>query len=809
MRGGDTGAVAHASRAALPLKAGLRRQDAGLWLTLALCLVGLWPLLSSGELALGHDTLFHIYRSAEMSRTWSHGVLMPRWAESFYFGYGSPLFQYYASLSYYLAAVGNQLLGLDVPAALRLLVMVCLPAAGGGMYLFARERGGPVAGVIAGLCYVYSPYILYREPHVRGAYPELLAFAVFPWAMWRFERLLIAGRARDVAWAAVTAWLLVISHNLMAMVLAGVLAAWLAWNLLARVVDRRRFGLAVLAGALGVGLAAYFWLPVILERDAIQLSNVTGIPSLDYRNAFVRFGALFEFPSRTDAALTGGLLPHASLGVVQWALALAGALAAAAMVTRRVLRRRTLRAAFEVPEATRLAVLYAGMALAFVCLMLDVSEPLWDAVSVIAYLQFPWRLLGPAAFALAALAGTNAAWIARLPDRWGGAIIALIVVAVIAAATPLFYVDDRWRTGPVDASVAAYHAQEVDGSLPPGATVSNEFLPKHALVLPGVTARLLDDYADGYPVDKLNREAVPVGVEVTSLDHGPQHDAWRVQAAAPFTMEVFTLYFAGWRATVDGEPVDITPSEPHGLIRFDVPAGEHTVRLALARTPVRWAGVSISAAALVGLAVIAVVGWRRRGESDRAVTGRGGAMRPGWAVGLVAGGLAALLLAGWLMGEGRAWVRSAPGEARLADHQTGFRFGESLELVGYTLSADRASPGDRVWLTVYWYARAPVSIDYRSFVHVSAGGPPLAQADKILPADVPTSEWAAGSLVGDEYVIALPPDMPPGAYDVRIGLWTCEGLPEGDCGNGLRLPVTGEDGEPLGDAALLQQITVK
>ena len=94
---------------------------------------------------------------------------------------------------------------------------------------------------------------------------------------------------------------------------------------------------------------------------------------------------------------------------------------------------------------------------------------------MVAYLQFPWRLLGPAAFALAALAGVNATWIARLPDRWGGLIVALIVVAVIASATPLLYIDDDWRTGPVDTSVAAYHQQEVDGSLPPGATVSMNF----------------------------------------------------------------------------------------------------------------------------------------------------------------------------------------------------------------------------------------------------------------------------------------------------------------------------------------------
>jgi len=241
-----------------------------------------------------------------------------------------------------------------------------------------------------------------------------------------------------------------------------------------------------------------------------------------------------------------------------------------------------------------------------------------------------------------------------------------------------------------------------------------------------------------------------------------------------------------------------------------VPAGEHTVRLELARTPVRWAGVSISAVALVGLAGAILAGWRtQHGGQGQPSPERGGTLKPGWLAGLVAGGLVALLLTAWLMEEGRAWVRSAPGEAWLAEHQTGFRFGESFELVGYTLSDDEASPGHRVWLTVDWFVREPTSIDYRSFVHVAAGGPPLAQADKVLPADRSTSGWPEGALLSDEYIIELPPDVLPGVYDIRVGLWTCEGLPEDGCGNGLRLPVTGEDGAPLGDAAPLQQITVR
>ncbi|MBN1679738.1 MAG: hypothetical protein JW966_05565, partial [Anaerolineae bacterium] len=112
-----------------------RHVDMGLVFTVGLCLFALWPSLSSAELANGHDTLFHIHRTAEMSRAWSHGVLTPRWAESFYFGYGSPLYQYYSSLVYYLGALVMRVFALDAAGALRVIVMVCLPAAGAGMYL--------------------------------------------------------------------------------------------------------------------------------------------------------------------------------------------------------------------------------------------------------------------------------------------------------------------------------------------------------------------------------------------------------------------------------------------------------------------------------------------------------------------------------------------------------------------------------------------------------------------------------------------------------------------------------------------------
>src|SRR5690606_23129701 len=65
-------------------------------------------------------------------------------------------------------------------------------------------------------------------------------------------------------------------------------------------------------------------------------------------------------------------------------------------------------------------VFFALACAVLIFLMLPAAAFLWEAAAPLAVLQFPWRFLGPAAFALAALAGLNAIWLERLPARIGG-----------------------------------------------------------------------------------------------------------------------------------------------------------------------------------------------------------------------------------------------------------------------------------------------------------------------------------------------------------------------------------------------------
>ncbi len=801
-----------------------RQADGALLLVLLLCSFSLYPLLARPGLPNGSDVLYHVYRVAEMDRAWAHGLLTPRWAETFYTGYGAPLFHYYAGAAYWLTSILMRVFALDAVNSLRLLIALALFAGGAGTYLFARRYGGRTGGVLAALSYTYSPYILFTEPYARGAYPEMTALALFPWVLCAYGWLLDSGGRRALLLAALGSALLILTHNLMALVLTGLIAAWLGWSTLVQVVialraagwralvqlvlaqNTRHTALALWALALGVGLGSFFWLPVMLESDAVRLGNLTAVAQLDYRNFFVPLDALLAFTPRPDGGAINGLRLQLNLGVAQWVLALTGSSGLGVILLRRGDQ--------ALPGQTRQTALFFGLlGIVFIALMLPAAAFLWDALGALAFLQFPWRLLGPAAFCLALLAAFNGHWLERLPTRLSLPLLAGIVAALVALALPTLYVDE-WEHTTVDTSPAAYHEQELAGRQR-ATTFSNEYLPAAVFVEPDATPRLLADYADGYPVDHAHQEILPPGVQVTLLNNAPQEHHWRVQAPTAFTLEVLIYDFAGWSAAIDGEPVPITPSDPHGLITLPVPAGEHTVTLVLGSTPARALGnIGTATAVILLIATLALLA-REPAQAGTALLPAPPPIRvpdllPAAHAGLLAGGAASLLLALLLLRPGGAWVESAPGTVQLAQHPVVFNFGDALQLLGYDLNGSVFHPGDTVQLTVYWYApNGATHYGYASFVHLSQGGPPLAQADKLNPADRPTKEWDASGYLRDQYSIVLPADIPAGTYDLIVGLYTCDTLPAGQCGNGDRPPVTDAAGQPVGDAARLQTLEIR
>ena len=75
--------------------------------------------------------------------------------------------------------------------------------------------------------------------------------------------------------------------------------------------------------------------------------------------------------------------------------------------------------------------------------------------------------------------------------------------------------------------------------------------------------------------------------------------------------------YPSWRVTVDGQPVNGRPLREDGLMAVPVTAGSHVIEVQWTATRDVVAGRTISAIALLGLAV--VVAWERKERGHRRV----------------------------------------------------------------------------------------------------------------------------------------------------------------------------------------------
>lgn len=113
-------------------------------------------------------------------------------------------------------------------------------------------------------------------------------------------------------------------------------------------------------------------------------------------------------------------------------------------------------------------------------------------------------------------------------------------------------------------------------------------------------------------------------------------------------------------------------------------------------------------------------------------------------------------------------------------------FSDVIRLVGYELPDSGPFPGqNRLNVTLLWEAIGEPTKDYTAFVHlIDSDGNQVSGYDQPPAEDrFPTSHWQTGDRSLSQFVLRLPPDLPPGRYELWTGLYS-------DVQGAERLPVT-------------------
>lgn len=692
------------------------------------------------------DGLLHLYRVVALDHALNRGVFFPRWLPDLAYGYGLPLFVFYAPLAYYLTE-GLHLAGLGTIPALNGSFVLAIWISGLGVYLLVRDLFGLRAGMLAAAAYVYAPYPLYNIMG-RGSLPIAWAGAIFPLVFWAFTRLIRTGRPRYLPLSAFLLGLALLTHNISSLVYLPLLLFYVALSLYFRAKDSTAYYRTGLGLALGIGLAAFFLIPAVLEKQFVQIERVITPPDFDYHDNFVPFAELFRLP---PPANTGLLNPDPPLtpGPVQMMLA---ALGLVGLIYRR-----------NRPDPAPLLFAWVGLGI-ILFMALPLSVGVWERLPLIAFVQQPHRLLSLAAFLLALLAG----WlIAALPERFrtGATLIGLSLI--FAAAIPLLYPRYAPPPDPTLPGMIAY--EQATGAI--GTTSFGEYLPHWVEQVPREP-----------PETRFDPAYLPAGTELEAATYGFNRADLTLDSPQPFQAVFHTFYFPGWQAAVDGEPAPIGPVSERGLIGVSLPAGRHRLQLRFRETPIRLAADILSALSLI---LIAAYGLYTAGPGKKSNARPEAVPRSALYALLILGLLFIGLKAAYLDRYDNPFKRVFDGNhVDAAKVSRRVNFGDQINLLGYDLDRRTTTFERSFALTAYWQARHPLAVDYSSLLHlVDDGGHLYAGQDNLHPGGLPSSRWEPWGFVRDPHTLSIPPGTPPGDYQLALGLYhpaTWQRLPTGE-----------------------------
>jgi hypothetical protein len=574
-----------------------------LWLILALSIFAWSPLLTPAYFFNAHDARHSVFFLVEFDQTFRDGFWWPRWSPDFAFGYGYPLFNLYAPLAFYAAEMLH-LLGLSFTTAVKTMYVLATIGAGVGTYGFTQRLFGPQAGLLAAVVYMYAPFHLV-EIFVRSAYAEFVALAVIPFVFWAFTELVATPSLRRVALAGLSYGLLALTHH----TIFFTFTPFLMLYLLALILAKARFRLKPLiahsmytaaAGLLGLALAAVYLIPVIAETRYIKVEQWTS-GSYNYLQHFVYFAQFFS-PEWGYGYAGVGLADDFSfqLGIVVIALTF---FALVRLISRSFPQRG-------------MAFFFFASTLVIIFLMSPLAEFIWQVVPIATLVQFPWRLLGMAAFTMSVVAGALLAEdnsqlsmsnsdphpssifyppssIFYPPSSLLYLLCLVVVLASFPYTLPQYTEIPDWAETPL--AVVNWDRGSIIDRV--GMVSFTQEQPQ--------TSPLEQQYLNGQP---LSAATILTGQgRVETLHRGGASSRVKVSAAEPVTLQFYTYDYPGWRVTLDGQPILHRHEPPFGLITVDVPAGEHTVLLRMGSTPPRTIGTISSVLAL--LVIIGLYFW--------------------------------------------------------------------------------------------------------------------------------------------------------------------------------------------------------
>lgn len=541
------------------------------------------PLLIPGFFPMHDDT--QVARVQQMAKAISDGMFPVRWVPDLGYGYGYPIFTFYGPLAYYIGVL-FMFIGADALIATKLMIITGILLSGIGMYYLARIFWGSYGAVIAALLYVYAPYHAVNI-YVRGAVGELFGYAWIPFVFYALIKAHREEKFRYTVIAAVSYAALITSHNLTGlMVTPFVIVVLLFLTVFSPSSNKKaRYYFLQFGVVLGLLISAFYWVPALLEMDYTNVISQVG-GAADFREHFICLSQLWESQWGFGGSARGcidGL--SFRLGKIHILLSIASIL-----IFLLTLRKKSQ----ELAIAVAVGVIFL---LTSLFLSLDYAKPLWKAVPVFSFIQYPWRFLILMSFFSSFLGGAVVWYIVNLPFVKTKQFIQTLFALTVSVGIVFFYA--RTFSPQIVFPRSASDYTSIIALRWYTSRISDEYLPK--------------GFSKPYSSQDVSRETFSVvsgRAVIGKTGEKTQKKSAVIEGQTASTVHVSLAYFPAWKAYIDGKetPIDI---EKNGM-SVVIPKGEHTLIFEYKSTDIEKIANTSSLIGIIGLVAGIIFFTRKR-----------------------------------------------------------------------------------------------------------------------------------------------------------------------------------------------------
>jgi len=543
------------------------------------------PLFSHPYFTMHDDQ--HVARLYLLDQAINQGTLYPRWVDQLGFGFGYPLFNFYPPLTYYIAEIFRSL-SIGYITSIKLMLLTATLIGTIGSFSFLKKIYGTLSALVGTMLFTFFSYRAITL-YVRGAFAEYLALSFIPWILLSLYNLYRTPSLKNALITGLFMALLVLAHPFIAIPGVFVIVSFAGLLYFLTQKSNRQLFLtkSLISGAFGLALSAFFWLPSMVERSYTLVDTILLNELAKYAIHFVQPQQLWYSPWGFGGSVEGlgdGLsfqINKPYIGMVF-------------LTTLLWLWFYRTQKSKHIEKNIRLVSGYfLFMLIASVFLMLPYSKFIWDSISYLQYLQFPWRLM---AFVGLFISFFSASFIYLLTktirlsaldtDRLRFGIAACVFFMVFVVQQKYFKPQQFIETS--DATRTNF--KEIAWRI---SSTSFEFVPKGVRTKKtAYNTTTLDieekDIADR--THKVINGAPTVDILAKQFDY----KRFSSDSNTPYTLQINTYNFPGWTGYIDGKEAVIHDNNDFKLIQINVPMGRHIVEVKLTKTPIQKVATAVS-----------------------------------------------------------------------------------------------------------------------------------------------------------------------------------------------------------------------